>query len=80
MTTWSVHLSRALLVAYVSTGAEPLAPVRSCARSWDEMTALARQDPDEHVIKLVWTCFDMHERWQVDARGLAERAVKLSPS
>lgn len=80
VTTCSVHLSRALLVAYVGAGAEPLAAVPRCARSWDEMIALARQDPDEHVIKLVWTCFDMHERWQVDARVLAERAVKLPPS
>jgi hypothetical protein len=80
VTTENVHLSRALLVAYVATGAKPLAPLPSCTRSWGEMIALARQDPDEHVIKLVWTCFDMHERWQVDARVLAERAVKLPPS
>ena len=80
VTTCSVHLSRALLVAYVGAGAGPIAALPSCTRSWDEMLALARQDPDEHVIKLVWTCFDMHERWQIDARVLAERAVKLPPS
>jgi len=72
-----VHLSRALLVAYVSTGAPQLTPLPSSSRSWDQLIELARRDPDEHVIKLVWTCFDMHERWQVDARVLAERAVKL---
>ena len=80
VTACSLHLSRALLVAYVGAGAGPLAAVPRCTRSWDEMRALARQDPDEHVIKLVWTCFDMHERWQIDARVLAERAVKLPPS
>lgn len=80
VTASSVHLSRALLVAYVGTGAEPLVPLPTCSRPWAQMVALARQDPDEHVVKLVWTCFDMHERWHIDARILAERAVKLPPS
>ncbi len=76
----SVHLSRALLVAYVGAGAPALSPLPSGTHAWDRMTSLARQATDEHVIKLVWTCFDMHERWKVDARVLAERAVKLPPS
>jgi hypothetical protein len=80
VTTSSVHLSRALLVAYVGAGAVPLAPVPRCTRSWEQMITLARQDADEHVIKLVWTCFDMQKRWQVDAGVLAERAVKLTAS
>lgn len=71
----SVHLARALLVAYVGAGAPQLSPAPNGTRPWAELITLAQRATDEHVIKLVWTCLDMHERWQVDARVLAERAV-----
>jgi hypothetical protein len=44
--------------------------------NWDSVIDAALRHSDEHVIKLVWTCRDMHARWGIDTLALAERAVK----
>lgn len=73
-----LHLLRALLIAYVACDAPKLERLPSSKHSWQEVIEIARRDPDEHVIKLVWTCLDIQQRWQIETLALAARAAKLN--
>lgn len=73
-----VHLVRALLVSYLACGAPALnAPVQS-SQPWSLLRERACNSPDEHVIKLVFTCHDLAQRWQLETKALAARAVRLA--
>jgi hypothetical protein len=72
-----VHLVRALLTAYLTCGAPELRLPPDTSRDWSMLRERAIGSPDEHVIKLVFTCHDMAERWQLPTRALAARAVQL---
>jgi len=72
-----VHLVRALLTAYLACGAPELVLPSDTSRDWSVLRERAIDSPDEHVIKLVFTCYDMAERWQLPTQALAARAVQL---
>jgi hypothetical protein len=70
------HVWQALLVAYMACDAPPIERLPLASGNWDGVIDAALRHSDEHVIKLVWTCRDMHTRWGIDTLALAERAVK----